>query len=550
MFRCIRPLLLVALAASATSIIAQAPAKTEDKVKVKARMAEKHKPDGSMMPYRVVRGSGTSYLVLRSPDFDAKAFTKLSPRLDSYDRDRLTYERSLEPLLDRRGKERLLLEDLVVINRKPTLIARTGGQDEVALYYQHIDPNLTRQPPAFDRLCAFPVEVKERQALYARAGNATRERWSTVISADSSHLLVHSPELRGANDDEAFYLMAMLDRQMTVKWQHIMRVSGGSDRSDVLSAAVDSAGTAFLLIKYRYKEGAPGGGASDYEVVLHRVDADDMSRVPLGMDAGYYPIGGILQPIGKGLAYAGIYANGGRKLGNFMAWVDTSETGISQPVLYPFADGVDLEAEEVMGVEENKKEDDAKGGKKDQKRLQSTTDVIALIPKKNGGYYIVNEVSFAAVYVNPETAKRYQRYYHGPVQARSIGKDGQVAWTTLFRRWAATTDPVMGRAFPVAFNDQLHVFLTDSDAAAELRKEGGKVTPKQGSGGYTVYVYFDEKGVVRTKPILRNDGKDGLIAGWELTRTGTDEYVVFATNSMVELEYLPVRLDFIKEVKK
>ncbi|MBK9175031.1 MAG: hypothetical protein IPM46_01590 [Flavobacteriales bacterium] len=550
MIRCIRPLLLIALATPATTICAQPPSKSADKVKVKARMAEKHKPEASMTPYRAVRSSATSYLVFRSPDFDARAFTKQSPRLDAYDRERLTYERSLEPLLERRGKERLLLEDLVVINRKPTLIARTGGREEVALYYQHIDPNLTRQPPAFDRLCAFPVEVKERQALYAKAGNATRERWSTVIAADSSHLLIHSPELRSASDDEAYYLLAMVDREMRVTWQHILRVSGGSDRSDVLSAAVDSAGTAYLVIKYRYKEGAPGGGAQDYEVVLHRIDADDMSRVAFSMDAGYYPTGGLLQPIGKGLAYAGIYANAGRKLGNFLAWVDTSETGLSQPMLYPFADGVDLEAEEVTGVEENKTEDDAKSGKKEQKRLHSTTDVIGLIPRKDGGYFIVNEVSFAAVYVNPETAKLYQRYYHGPVQARSIGKDGQVTWTTLFRRWATTTEPVIGRAFPVVFNDQLHVFLTDTDGAAELRKSGGKITPKQGSGGYTVYVYFDEKGVFRTKPVLRNDGKDGLIAGWELTRTGTDEYVAFGTNSAIEVEYLPVRLDFIKEVKK
>lgn len=550
MIRCFHPLLVIALAASALTSSAQPPGKSDDKVKVKARMAEKHKPEASMMPYRVVRGSSSSYIVFRSPDFDARAFTKQSPRLDAYDRERLTYQRSIEPLLERRGHERLLLEDLVVINRRPTLIARTGGREEVALYYQHIDPNLTRQPPAFDRLCAFPVEVKERQALYAKAGNATRERWSTVTAADSSHLLIHSPELRGAGDNDAFYLMAMLDHQMNVKWQHIMRVSSGSDRSDVLSAAVDSAGTAYLVIKYRYKEGAPGGGASDYEVVLHRVDADDMGRVPVSMDAGYYPTGGLLQQIGKGLAYAGIYANAGRKLGNFIAWTDTSETGLSQPVLYPFADGVDLEAEEVTGVEENKKEDDAKSGKKEQKRLHSTTDVIRLIPRKDGGFFIVNEVSFAASYIHPETAKLYQRYYRGPVQARSIGKDGQAAWTTLFRRWSATTDPIMGRAFPVAFNDQLHVFLTDSDAAVELRKSGGKITPKQGSGGYTVYVYFDEKGAFRTKPILRNDGKDAQIAGWELTRTGTDEYIVFGTNSTIEVEYLPVRLDFIKEVKK
>ncbi len=526
-------------------LLAQPAAKADDRLKVKARIGVAHKPDPGMMPYRIISSGPATYLVLRSPDFDTKAFTKQSPRLDAYDRAKLTYERSLEPVLERRGKERLLLEDLVVIGRKPTLIARTAGQEEVALYYQHIDPNLTRHPPSFDRICAFPVEVKERQALYAKAGNATRDKWSTAIAADSSYLLIHSPEMRSGSDDAPFYLLALVDKQMNLKWQHILRLESGGGQSEVLSAAVDGNGTAFLVIKRR---GSDDGDGATNEVVLHRVDADDLSRLGTGLDAGYAPTGGLLQPVGGRIAFAGIYANGGRKLGNFVAWVDSLEAG-GLPQLFPFAEGIDLEAEESVGVTESK-QDDAKSGKKEQKRLRSATDVIALLPRENGGFYIVNEIAFAAVYTNPETAKRYQRFYRGPVLARSIGKDGQVAWSTWFKRWTIGDDPIMGRSFPVAFKDQLHIFLWDSDAVAELRKSGGRIAPKPTTGSYTVYAYFDEKGAYRTKPILRGDNDKSLIAGWELARVGPDEYAAFGTNSMIEVEYLPVRIDFLLETKK
>ncbi len=542
---------LFVLALFSTSVHVSAQAKPEDKVKIKAKMGLDQKPDGTMMPYSIVRSSNTAFIVLRSPDFDRKPFTKQSPRLDVYDREKVTYLRSLEPVMQRLGKEKLLLEDLTHFGGKPMLVARTGGGEEVALYYQNVEPHLTKQSPNFERFCAFPVEVKERHAVYEQEGNPTREKWSTVIAGDSAHMLVHSTELRGGDDDDAFYLLAMVDRQMQVTWQHILRVDNGSERSEVLDAAVDSAGTAYVLVKYRFADGAPGEGASDYQVVLHRIDGEDIGRVSLGLDGGYYPTGGILEPMGKGrIAYAGIYATGGKKLGNFLAFADTSEGGLSMPTLMPFADGVDLEAEEVSGVEEDAKKEDAKADKKENKKLISTTDVIALLPRSDGGFYLVNEVEFSASYIDPESARRYQRFYRGPLQARSFTKDGQEKWTTLFRRWNTGNDPILGRAFPAVFNDQLYIFMWDTDDTAEKRKIGAPIEPKQTSGTYSIYASFDDKGAYRTKPILRNDNDSDLIAGWKLVRIGKDEYVTMGTGSLTTVEYLPVKIDFIKEVKK
>ena len=546
MHRTIRTLLNIAFIASSTTLFAQA--KPEDKVKVKVRIGLEQKPDGTMMPYSIIKSSPTSIMVLRSMEFADRAFTKKEPRLDVYDREKLVYERSMEPVMQRLHQDRLLLEDLVLFPSKPTLVARSGSETEIALFYQHVDPHLVRQPPAFDKLCTFPVEVKERHAAWTNNGNATREKWSTAIAADSAHMLIHSPELRGRDDGDAFYLLAMVDRNMQVKWQQILRVSGDSERSEVLDAAVDSTGAAYLLIKYRYTDGAPGGGADDYEVALHKVNADDMSRVPFTMDAGYYATGGILQPMGKQLAYAGIYAgDGNRKLGNFIAWMDTSAGGLSLPTLIPFPEGVDLEAEEVVGVDDADKKEE---GKKAQKQLRSTTDVIALLPKADGGYFIVNEVAFSATYIDPESARRFQRFYHGPLQARSITKDGQQQWTTLFRRWVDSDDPILGRVYPLTFNEQLHMFLWDSDDTAEDRKLGGKIKPEGTTGLYTIYATFDDKGVFRTKAVLRADNDEALICGWGLVRTGKDEYIGMGTGSLVTVEYLPVRIDFMKEVKK
>ncbi|HRH39047.1 MAG TPA: hypothetical protein PK760_11910, partial [Flavobacteriales bacterium] len=237
----LRKFLIAASVVAPLFSIAQTGKAEVDKVKVKVRVSPEQKPDGTMTPYATIRSTPTTIMVMRSPDFSDKAFTKQEPRLDLYDREKLTHLRSMEPAMFRLKQDRLLLQDLIMFGGKPTLIARSGTESEVGLFYQNVDPHLVRQPPAFERLCTFPVEVKERRAanVINEVGRSTSERWSTVIASDSAHLLVHSPELRGREDGDAFYLMAMLDRNMQVLWQQILRVSGGSSRSDVLDAVVD-----------------------------------------------------------------------------------------------------------------------------------------------------------------------------------------------------------------------------------------------------------------------------------------------------------------------
>ncbi|HRH38039.1 MAG TPA: hypothetical protein PK760_06825, partial [Flavobacteriales bacterium] len=184
------------------------------------------------------------------------------------------------------------------------------------------------------------------------------------------------------------------------------------------------------------------------------------------------------------------------------------------------------------------------------KQLRSTTDVIAMLPRSNGGWYLVNEIGFSSVYIDPENARRHQRFYHGPVQARAIDKDGQQQWTTIFKRWTDSEDPILGRSYPMTYNDQLYMFLWDSDNTAEARKAGEKIKPEGTTGLYTIYASFDDKGLVRTKPVLRVDNDEVLIGGWKAVRCGKDEYWAFGTGSLITVEYLPVRIDFIKETKK
>jgi len=140
-------------------------------------------------------------------------------------------------------------------------------------------------------------------------------------------------------------------------------------------------------------------------------------------------------------------------------------------------------------------------------------------------------------------------YVHGPVQSRCIDKAGNETWSTDFRRWTASESKILGRVFCAEYNDQLFLFLLDSEEMAERRKAGEKIKPNHIKGPYSAYVAFDENGGFKIKSILKSDKEEDFISGWELVRTGKDEYIALGTEKLMSGRFLPVRIEFSTESK-
>ena len=385
-----------------------------------------------------------------------------------------------------------------------------------------------------------------------------RSPFNVTISRDSTHMLVYSPEVRDAESDAAMYLIALLDRNMNVVWQHILRVSENAHRSRLIDVELDDAGNAYVLVRNDFKGRDFIDGKPNFEVVLYRLSEGDIANAPFTLDPGYWPTGGVLEPLSGGrMACAGIYASSEEQrfklLGNYVTVFEAGSAEMGAPKLMPFTAGSGLEDEgapEEDDEEKPKEDDSTKQEKKDEKRMSSATDIIATVPRSDGGFFVVNEVSYARVSRNTQTGSSSTTYYHGPVQVRSFSKDGVELWSTIYRRWTASGSPLLGRVFPAEFNDQIFLFMLDSDEMIERRKAGDKITPKHGREPYSVYVSFDEKGAYRTKAVLKSDTNKDYIGGWNLMRTGKGEYIALGTEKLVSGKFLPVKIEFTIETKK
>lgn len=544
------------LAAMLAPHAADAQAKPEDKVKVRARLGPEHGGDAVMMPYAIFRSSPTAIMVMRSPEFGPGSRVKRGPRIDVYDYEKLIHERGMEPAMKRMGQEQLFLEDLVRYNGKPVMLARNVREADVSLFYQYLDPHLTKAPPSFDPICSFPVQYKVFKPAVEKPGNLTRDRFQAAIARDSSHMIIHGPHLVDP-EGTAFRLVCAVDRQMQPVWQHVVRMDSKVERSEVLDAAIDANGVGYLLVRHRAKGRPYWGGSSTYETVLLRLDAGDIASMPVSLPEGAQPTGGVLRDFGKGIVWAGIYAQpgdgSGKLKGNFIATTEPDSTGSLPARAIPFT-GEPLSDEEVSErneateVAESDEEDDDK--KKDEKRLDWVTDVVDLVERGDGGWFLVNEVGFTISRIDGETRRGRRTFYHGPILARSFDKDWLQQWSTLFRRWTVTGSPVTGRTMVAAFDKKLNLFMIDEEEQVEMRKQKLKITPKDQGKPNTVHTAFDDKGVVRTKVLLKGDIARDFFGNWRTVRSGKDQFLGFGADGMGGARYLPVRIDLTKDEKK
>ncbi|MCB0770366.1 MAG: hypothetical protein KDC00_08170 [Flavobacteriales bacterium] len=497
--------------------------------------------DARLRPYSIVRSSPNAILMFRSGQFDLRAFGTLKGHLDLYDREKLTYIRGQEVVDKLSNGAKLMVEDMVYFDGGPVMIARTNGE-RTTIYYQRLERNLTRLPAPYETLLSWPVEVKERNPGVVGAGNPIRTPFFVHVSRDSTHMLIRSPEIRDDNG-EAFYLLAMVGQGMEVKWQHIVPVGEKAKRSKVLDVALDNEGNAYVVVKNNFSAKDVVEEEVNFEIKLFMVSDQGAAETKVELGRDIFPSSALLQPLQDDrIAFAGVYGNTADKrlktLGNFIATFEAGTMQFADPVLLPFhGDGLDAEGE----AEE---EEVSKFVAKDMERMAASTDLIALLPKDDGGYYLVNELYYVVSYYDMNTKSNVTKYYHGPVQARNMDSKGEEAWSTTFRRWFVTQSPLLGRVFPAEFDNGLFLFLLDSEKMAERRKAGEKIKPGHADDPYSAYVSFDGTGSFKVKSILKNDKDEDFISGWELVRTGADEYIALGTEKLTSGKFLPVRIEF------
>ncbi len=522
---------LLAFVVPSTVLLAQG-----DKTRLRVRMGMEGEGDARLAPIGLVK-TATNSLLMQRQEVEADGVVK--GRLDLYDRAKLGFLRSQPPVEKLTNGRKVVPDRVLVFAGRTLMVARDHGADATSLHYQVLEPNITKMPPPHEALCSWPV------ALPA-ATSAEPASFNYHYAPDSSSLLLRSPMVPMHGGYKA--MLGLIGKDMQVRWQQAVSGAEKAIRSTVLDAALDTSGTAYVLVSDRYSRTEVMDGKPTVSITLHRIGKDSTSVVAVPLSGEQFMTHAILRQIpGGGIALCGVYAtieaDKVHTEGDMIAMIGP-DGNIGEPMLvaHPEEGGLNTEGEPqpVQGQ---------KFTEKDTERWMTGIRLVEVLPRKDGGFFLIKELYFMETYFDLKDKRTMNRYIHGPVQATAVDKSGKAQWNSLFRRWYQSASPTLGDVLCGSFSDELFLFMMDSEQMAGLRKAGGKMTAGMMDDPYTAHVAFDAKGAIKVKPVLKSTGESGYICGQQLYRVGPAEYYTFGSEKPDGGRYLPVRIDLTSETK-
>ncbi|MBL7938915.1 MAG: hypothetical protein JNL43_06100 [Flavobacteriales bacterium] len=522
---------LFALVLSSVALNAQG-----DRTRIRVRMGMEGEGDARLAPIGLVKTAANSLLMQRQ---EVEVDGVVKGRLDLYDRAKLGFLRTQPPVEKLTNGRKVVPDRVIVFAGRTMMLARDHGADATSLYYQVLEPNITKMPPPHEVLCSWPVALPS-------ATRAEPASFNYHYSPDSSLLLLRSPMVPMHGGYKA--MLGLIGKDMQVRWQQAVTGGEKSIRSMVLDAELDTSGTAYVLVSDRSARAEVADGKPTVSITLHRIGKDSASVVAVPLSREQFLTHAILGQLPDGrLALCGVYAkieaDKVHTEGDMIAVIAPDGT-IGEPMLIPHPEEGGLNAEgEPQPVQGQKFTE------KDTERWMTGIRMIDVMPRKDGGFFLVKELYFMETYFDLKDKRTMDRYIHGPVQATAVDKSGNAQWNSLFRRWYQSASPTLGNVMCGSFSDELFLFLMDSEEMAGLRRTGGKMAPGLMDGPYSAHVSFDAKGVSKAKPVLKGTGEAGYICGQQLYRIGPGEYYTFGSEKPDGGRYLPVRIDLSTDTK-
>lgn len=507
-----------------------------DKTRVKVRMGMEGEGDARLPAIQLMK-TGTNGVLLQRQRVDEDGVVK--GRLDLYDRTKLGFLRTQPPVEKLTSGAFVIPDQVIGFAGRTIMVAHQHGAGSTDLHYQILEPNITRLPPPYEKLCSWPVPLPGPSPV--APGN-----FDYTYSPDSALLLLHSPMVQVGGGHKA--LLGLWSKDMSIRWQQILPGGEGAIRSAVLDAVVDTSGAAYLLVSDRTAKSEVLDGKPTTRITLYRVSKDGITVAPLQLPKEKFLTHAVLRrmPDGKlvlGAVYGLVQEDRIVIQGDLLAAIG-ADGQVAEPLLIPHAtDGALIAEGEPAPIEGQKFLE------KDVERLMTGIRLVDVLPRSNGGYFLVKELYFMETYMDLKAKRQANRYIHGPLQATGVGAGGAVEWNTLFRRWHKSGIPGTGEVLAGVFADELFVFVLDSEAMAAARKSGAKMTPELTDGPFTAHLAFDAKGVVKAKPVLKSGSETGYLSGTRLYRLGANEYYAIGSEKPEGGRTLPVRIDLSTETK-
>ena len=505
--KCIRPLILQAFLCIVPLTFLRA--QTADKLKIKVRQVTEQGFTEKRVPVQVIPVSDRTLMTMIAVPGEelVRDHKKSMPRFELYDRAKVTLLRGQDPVAHVKAGD-LFVDQLVHFRGDAIMLAvrRDTVRGVVELYWQKLDPNLTKNHPYFTLLSTFDTRTFGDGTLVP-AGSGYHDRFHTSISPNGDYLLVYSKGVIDA-DGDMHRPMIVVGEHMQEVWKHTLRVE---DDAPLATAQLDNAGVAHLLEQVRVKP-EDKRDTTRFGIKLTRVDEQGRSEPASGLNKGHWIKSAVFRPLADGqILCAGIHGGLNPK---------------GEPVLGEFTGRIVPGGAGMEGVKQHTFDLD----RDDALITRNGVRLADVQPTSDGGVYLIREYHLQTDAVDAKTSMSGLRWIHGPVVVTRRDPAGEELWSTTFRRAYYSPDKLAGDVMATTYKDDLLLFLLDSDVMAEKRKrDDKKLLHTDQKSPYSAYVHFTSDGTFRSKGVLNgSDGTFYLMGDRLYTLTPTDHIMLSA----------------------
>ena len=444
------------------------------------------------------------------------------PQFELYDRAKLGIIRTQTPQ-PRFGSDPLFFETVVLLGADPVMIA--SRRDTVLgitqLYWQKTDPNMTAGHRPLELLCAFDTKTYG-DGTKLKSDEGYHDPFHAIYSPGHNKVLIYSTAVKSVKG-ETYCPMVMVDKNMKVVWKQTLEIPEGARFQDL---HVDVLGNALFTERNVKPVTDMKKDTTSYTLVMHRVNGDGVVDVDLGLGKARFAKNIVYRSMPDStVLIAGTYSGTTPKeeptLGEFI--------GKWSPVTSKF-EKVHTETLALDPV--------------DRAPTNNAIRIIDILPRSDGGYFLVREYFQETDAIDSKTAMAGLRWIHGPLVVSSLDAKGGEVWKQTFRRLLYTTDKAIGNVFSAVYKDQLVLMLIDNDEQAEKRKAGdNKLNYLNVKSPFSTTVVFDETGEFKAKAIMRSSGVNDFIVGRHMYQFGPQEYYLSGSHRMNGDRTLPIRVD-------
>ncbi|MBP6572972.1 MAG: hypothetical protein KA230_00835 [Flavobacteriales bacterium] len=508
-------------------------AQTAPELKVKAKMNFDLGGDGERTPLSMCKSGPRGVVVFRGYDASKgpEKFIDIPPKLEQYERDKMTLLRTLDPNM-KGSKWKIALEAVEPMGGKLMMIGTSTDtlDGAVQVLVAQLDADLTKVNGPFTQICRFE-HMRKPPKKFRTTENGIPHGMKTALSPDSTKLLAWTSELVG-EEVHAKHVFIALDKDMQLLWYELVKSPTEATRTDVLAAAIDNDGRATAVVKSTFGEIKYRNGENSFTSKVVQITEDGVKEMDWAPGAGQYAVDAMMISRADGsIACAGVYGESENKkkhltpgiyLATFTAGMDAAPKGTS----HEFA------------IEGN------------------ATDLhIDAFVAKSEGYYVVAEHFWLKWPPLPSTAteKSYESIdpirMHNNVYALNLGGDGGLIWQTRFDRNIKGEDEDAGHVLAGQYEDQLFILMLDHELNLDLRKKSQAMEPKDLRSAITTFTTFDDAGKFKTKTVRTGEYFDAIM-GTKLYRINSSEYVAFGAENPGTNKQVPLQLLLVKAAVK